>query len=181
MWLCPVYRPGPTNFTVIHTNGLHRVRLDFCDCEDEPVSRWRQLFRLRWWPATVLDPHTAVTFDCLRQFEKVNAFGHVNATDYYRALRHMVDPSGLDKAPVSYWLLPFMYITDSCRQDRERQFMLVTREWLHFKNLRRSGRFLKVGGAESTEPGELAVLCCSCPIDGVNMVKDWRLCPDNKQ
>jgi hypothetical protein len=59
--------------------------------------------------------------------------------------------------------------------------MLVTRKWLHFKNLRCAGRFLKSGGAKATQSGELAILCRSCPIDGVNMVKDWRLRPADKQ
>jgi hypothetical protein len=59
--------------------------------------------------------------------------------------------------------------------------MLVTREWLHLKNLRRAGRFLKAGGAEGTQPGELAILCRSCPIEAVNMAENWRLRPDNKK
>jgi hypothetical protein len=50
---------------------------------------------IQWWPATVLDPQTAVTFECLRQFEKINAFRHVNAMDYYQSLMHMTDPEGL--------------------------------------------------------------------------------------
>jgi hypothetical protein len=61
--------------------------------------------RLQWWPATVLDPHTAVTFECLRHFEKVNVFGHINATDFYRALAHMSDPWNLIKVPVSRILI----------------------------------------------------------------------------
>jgi hypothetical protein len=31
------------------------------------------------------------TFDVLRHFEKMNALGHINATDYYRALAHLTD------------------------------------------------------------------------------------------
>jgi hypothetical protein len=57
--------------------------------------------RLKWWPASTVDPHTAVTFDCLRHFEKMNAQGHITATDYYRSLAQMTDPHGLVDLPVS--------------------------------------------------------------------------------
>jgi hypothetical protein len=57
--------------------------------------------------------------------------------------------------------------------------MLVTRQWLHLKMLRRAGRFLKPGGAEGTQAGELAVRCRSCPIDGVNMMDNWKNRPTN--
>jgi hypothetical protein len=52
---------------------------------------WRQLMRCRLWPATTLQPRTAATFDVLRLFEKLNAFGHTNATDFYRGIAHLTD------------------------------------------------------------------------------------------
>jgi hypothetical protein len=64
--------------------------------------------RAKWWPATTLDPHTAVTFACLRHFEKMNSHGHITATDYYRSLAHMSDPTGLACLPVSLDIFLFM-------------------------------------------------------------------------
>jgi hypothetical protein len=47
--------------------------------------------RCRLWPASTLQPRTAATFDVLRLFEKLNAFGHTNATDFYRGIAHLTD------------------------------------------------------------------------------------------
>jgi hypothetical protein len=96
---CPSYQPCSRTFTLIDVNGIHRVAVDFCNCSKR-VDRWRQLMRIKWWPASLIDPHTAVTFACLRHFEKMNAHGHINATDYYRSLAHMSDPHGLHHLPV---------------------------------------------------------------------------------
>jgi hypothetical protein len=98
--MCERSQPASSTFTVIHTNGVHHIRLYFCGC-GEGVEPWRQLMRARLWPATVRDPRTAATFDVMRQFEKLNAFGHVNATDYYRALVHLSDAKRHTPMPVS--------------------------------------------------------------------------------
>jgi hypothetical protein len=103
--LCPSYKPGILTFTVIHVNGLHRVNVDFCGCNDSLLQSWQQLMRVCWWPATMTDPQTVATFECLRQFEKVNCSGHVTATDYYRALAHMTDCTGLTELPVCFHLM----------------------------------------------------------------------------
>jgi hypothetical protein len=107
--ICPRFKPGPSTFTIINSNGLHRVHLNFCHCPDRVLEPWRQLIHLRWWPATTADPHTAITFECLRQFEKLNASGHINATDYYRGLAVMTDPFGLNGSPVRVTVLSLFY------------------------------------------------------------------------
>jgi hypothetical protein len=99
--LCPSFKPGISTFTAIHINGLHRIHVDFCGCDDSTVQPWQQLMHAQLWPATVTDPQTVATFECLRQFEKVNCSGHITATDYYRALAHMTDCTGLTELPVS--------------------------------------------------------------------------------
>jgi hypothetical protein len=98
--ICPSFKPGISTFTVIHVNGLHRIHLDYCACNDCPLQLWQQLMRAQWWPATVTDPQTVATFECLRHFEKVNCSGHITATGYYRALAHMTDCTGLTELPV---------------------------------------------------------------------------------
>jgi hypothetical protein len=40
--------------------------------------------------------------------------------------------------------------------------------------LKRSARFLMPGGADATADGELALVCRSCPIPGVNLPAGWR-------
>jgi hypothetical protein len=55
--------------------------------------------------------------------------------------------------------------------------MLLTRQWKHAKMLKWAGRFLLPGGAEATAPGELAVACRLCPIEGINLPDNWESWP----
>jgi hypothetical protein len=101
---CPCFSLGPRNFVVVHVNGIHRVCVDFCGCPGKAPERWRQLMRMKWWPATTEEPRTAFTFEVMRHFEKMNASGHITATNYYRGLIHMSDSTGLTHFPVSQTL-----------------------------------------------------------------------------
>jgi hypothetical protein len=58
--------------------------------------------RAHLWPATTSGPQTTATFDVLQQFEKMNKFGHITATDFYCSLVHMTDATGLSELPVSF-------------------------------------------------------------------------------
>jgi hypothetical protein len=66
--------------------------------------------RCRLWPATTQQPKTVATFDVLRHFEKMNALGHINATDYYRALAHLTDA----KHQVALSVSSHRFISSSC-------------------------------------------------------------------
>jgi hypothetical protein len=65
-----------------------------------------------------------------------------------------------------------------CRQDREREFLDLAHQWLHVKLLKRFARFLKPGGANATADGELAFICRSCPIPGINLPENWESLPN---
>ncbi|KAH7904228.1 hypothetical protein BJ138DRAFT_964691, partial [Hygrophoropsis aurantiaca] len=49
--------------TVVHTNGVHAVRVSFCRCGHAPSGHYysTQLLRVRWFPATMLRPATVFT------------------------------------------------------------------------------------------------------------------------
>ncbi|KAJ7693186.1 hypothetical protein B0H17DRAFT_887959, partial [Mycena rosella] len=51
---CDRPQAGHVNFTVIHTNGMHAVDVDFCGCKDATIvgSRRQQVLRQGWYPAT---------------------------------------------------------------------------------------------------------------------------------
>jgi hypothetical protein len=88
------------SFTVIHTNGIHTVNIRFCGClkqgdSKRPVDKQVQLLEIGWWPATCLDPRSAVTFDVLKQFQLLNLHGSLAALEYYRALHDLTDGDGL--------------------------------------------------------------------------------------
>ena len=93
-------------FTVIATNGIHRVNLDFCNCkieamsEDEKVQEYnRQLLEVGWWPSTNTEPQSAATLDLLHLFQLLNLNGALSPTEFYRSLQDLTDPEGLIDTP----------------------------------------------------------------------------------
>jgi hypothetical protein len=90
-------------FTVLHTNGIHRINLVFCNCkvtpdmsEDEKTREYnRQLLEVGWWPSTNTEPQSAATIKMLRLFHLLNLNGALAATEFYRSLEDLTDPEGL--------------------------------------------------------------------------------------
>jgi hypothetical protein len=92
---------GDSNFLVIHTNGIHRVRIKFCDCPCvDPVPFNRQLLQAGWWPGSLKKPKTCATLAVLTHFHKQTLQGKLSAFDFYRALELETDNSGLMYLPV---------------------------------------------------------------------------------
>jgi hypothetical protein len=58
--------------------------------------------------------------------------------------------------------------------NRYQVFIRIMREYRHLKMLKRGGRGHDPDGAAATKPGELAVLCPTCPRPGVNLPDDWE-------
>ncbi|KAJ7475078.1 hypothetical protein B0H11DRAFT_2158575 [Mycena galericulata] len=144
------------DFTVIHTNGIHNVKLDYCGCGKAAEER-DQLLDACWWPATPKEPGTCCTFTTLRQFQTLNTTGKVSGYDYYRTLEALTDNTGLKKIP-----------------DRRRQFMRIVREWRNVQMFKRAGRAHDPTGIEGTKNGELAQFCHACPQPGKNLPPGWR-------
>ena len=96
-------KPAVRNFTVIHTNGLHRIVLDFCECDHsaEAGSQVEQLLRAQWYPATYLSPGTCSTFAVLDLFSMMNLQGKIAGFDFYEALDNLTDNTGLGMITVS--------------------------------------------------------------------------------
>ncbi|EMD36180.1 hypothetical protein CERSUDRAFT_24966, partial [Gelatoporia subvermispora B] len=80
----------PRNMTIVHVNGIHRVKARFCEC-DVSVERWQQCIRMGWWPATVLEPETCFTLALMRLFHTLNLQGNITAYDFYRTLEGLTD------------------------------------------------------------------------------------------
>ncbi|TDL13355.1 hypothetical protein BD410DRAFT_699418, partial [Rickenella mellea] len=120
---CPCPRKGNVDFTIIHTNGVHSVAVDFCGCEDQnPGSMRQQLLRRRWFPGTVTEPQTCCTFACLKQFHTLTLQSKVSGYDYYRALECLADNTGINPPP-----------------ERLKTFMRIVRQWRHLRMLKRAG------------------------------------------
>ncbi|KAI0054472.1 hypothetical protein BV25DRAFT_1817015, partial [Artomyces pyxidatus] len=160
------YRSAPRKeFTVLHTNGIHKVRLYFCGCGAcEGVPQWKQLRRFGWWPATPLEPQTAATCQVLKQFHLLSLQGKVTAYDYYRTLVLLTDNTGLVAFP-----------------DRLSSFMNIIRQYRHIQMVKRGGRGHALEGISGARPGECAVLCPACPQPGLNLPENWQEAAPDKQ
>ncbi|KAJ7683625.1 hypothetical protein B0H14DRAFT_3535080 [Mycena olivaceomarginata] len=118
---CPRPITGHKNFTVIHTNGIHDVAVDFCGCRDEIFvgSRRQQLLHWSWYPATHREPQTCSTLVALEMFHIMMLQGKVTTYDYYSGLEKLTDNTGLTKvrrsAPPELRGLYIMFIAiDAC-------------------------------------------------------------------
>ncbi|KAF9024499.1 hypothetical protein BDZ89DRAFT_1136019 [Hymenopellis radicata] len=68
---CVNPQPGPNDFMILHSNGIHKVNVDFCGCEHRVAHRL-QMLRAEVFPATSRYPKTGVTFRLLEDFERMS-------------------------------------------------------------------------------------------------------------
>lgn len=85
---CPSSKPSFRKILVIDLNGAHRVNVQFCACTQSSkwVEPYRQLLRVRWYPASFDRPKTAFTFDLLDAYHKLTLQGKLNVYDFYTAI-----------------------------------------------------------------------------------------------
>ncbi|KAI0038982.1 hypothetical protein FA95DRAFT_1585382 [Auriscalpium vulgare] len=161
---CGVREPARGEFTVIHTNGIHKINLDFCGCgRASGIERRQQLLRASWWPATTIEPSTAATFAALEKFHLLSLTGKLTGYDAYRALEYETDNSGLMDIP-----------------DRLPAWMTMVRQWRHIAMVKRAGRGHEDSGIAGTKDGACAVVCPACPYPGINLPDDWASAPPNR-
>jgi hypothetical protein len=94
------YKFTADDFTVIDINGIHSIKLLFCDCISLAPHR-KQLLAVSWFPATVDRPQTAFTFNILNSFHLLTLQGKTSAFNYYHSLSHKSDNTGLLNVKVS--------------------------------------------------------------------------------
>ncbi|KIK13300.1 hypothetical protein PISMIDRAFT_31188 [Pisolithus microcarpus 441] len=160
------YRPCPIardDFTVIHSNGVHSVSLDFCSCKSAEAL-FQQLLRICWFPASSKKPHTAATFNVLQQFHLLSFKSKVSAFEFYQSLSCISDNTGLNRP-----------------KDRYKQFLCIVRQWHHLKLLKHTGHGHDPLGVSNTKQGNCALLCPACPHPGKNLPQDWRSIKPEKQ
>ena len=91
-------------FVVLHNNGIHVVHLAFCGCETAEMLS-RQLLHIRWFPATSNMPCTAATFCVLEDFHLLSLESKLSCSEFYSALSHRSDNTGLNQPKVRHNLL----------------------------------------------------------------------------
>lgn len=100
--VCP--NPEPCyddDFTIIDTDAIHAIGLDFCACGISAQSRTVQLLRAQYFPATVVNPKSAATFRSLEVFELLSYESKASAFEFYQALARLTDNTGIDPPKVS--------------------------------------------------------------------------------
>ncbi|KAF8142326.1 hypothetical protein K438DRAFT_1635815, partial [Mycena galopus ATCC 62051] len=149
------------NFVVLHTNGIHEVAVDACDCEHRVWAGWpeEQLLRARWFPATDDRPRTCATTEVLDNFVTQTYQAKTTMYNYYSVLEKLSNNSGV-KPP-----------------NRYHAFLHMVREYSHLLMLKRAGRGHDKSGVFGTKQGELAVKCPSCPRPGENLPDGWEDAP----
>lgn len=99
---CSAKVAGHKHFAVIHSNGIHRVSINYCHCRATAVDHWRQLLRIGWWPATPGEPQTCSTLEVLQHYHMLNLRGKLAAHGFYEALELQTCNNGLQDVLVSY-------------------------------------------------------------------------------
>ncbi|KAG0698806.1 hypothetical protein DFH29DRAFT_983758 [Suillus ampliporus] len=147
------------DFTLIDTNGIHEIGLDFCGCE-VAERHTKQLLHTAWFPATSTDPRSAATFRILEQYHLLSFESKASGYEFYHSLARLTDNTGLQP-----------------RKDRYEAFLRIIREWRHLKMLKRAGQGYDPNGMKNTKSGECAVLCLACPQPGRNLPDNWEEAP----
>ncbi|VDB94346.1 unnamed protein product [Peniophora sp. CBMAI 1063] len=145
------------NFTILHTSGLCRIRVDFCNCDlGKDTPRYVQLLRRGLWPSTIENPQSATSLQALDDFTRLSNLGRLTAYDYHRAASSKTDGAGLRELP-----------------DFRQQFMTSIHEYRHIMLFMRAGRGHEPGGIKGTPSGLCAVRCPACPDKDMNLEKGW--------
>ncbi|KAJ7683544.1 hypothetical protein B0H17DRAFT_941748, partial [Mycena rosella] len=156
---CDQLQAGHVNFTVIHTNKMQAMDVDFCGCKDAMIvgSHCQQVLQRGWYPAMHKEPQMCTTFHILEMFHIMTLQGNVTTYDFYSGLEKLNDNAGLLKI-----------------RDRYKAFMRMMREWQHLVMLMHAGHGNDaVRSVAEMCPGELGVVCPACPCPGINLPADW--------
>ncbi|KAH7904773.1 hypothetical protein BJ138DRAFT_1106537, partial [Hygrophoropsis aurantiaca] len=128
--------------TVLDCSGIHKVAATFCGCPLAMLASKRaQMLQMCWFPATVVEPQTCVTFRLLEQFHQLNLNGCLNVHEMGAALERQTDATALEPIPDRY----------------KPGFSCVFRQWAFLKHMKRAGRGHDPLGPSGTKPGECAV------------------------
>lgn len=156
---CEDPQPSHTALRVIHTNGIHEVAIQYCGCSRK-IPHHIQLLRRGFYPASQQFVKTCATFTLLDQLHKFALTTKASTYDFYRALEKITTNTGIAVPKLRYHAL-----------------FRMTMQWQHLKLLKWGGRGHDPAGVDATRPGELAVLCPSCPRPGINLPENWEDAP----
>jgi len=91
---CPNIAPPsspPKKMLVVHRNGMHQVRLVYCQCAGAP-DNISQLMEAGFFPATTEHPQTVFTQTVIKEFRMHRHESAMTAHAYHAALQHLTNP-----------------------------------------------------------------------------------------
>lgn len=101
---------SPKLINIVDVNGVHATKVSFCGCEDDPHSRWRQLFKARFFPASVDRPQTAFTFELMRTWQILTFQSKITVYHFMKYLRRITDNVFTGNVPVCLSLIFYLTI-----------------------------------------------------------------------
>lgn len=152
--VCPCRANFVSDFTVVHTNGVHVVDIAFCGCPGSDPEQRNQMLADSWWPATPESPKTAITFTFLRFAHALNCNGKLPTWDLWRSLHDLTEQYSGSPPPNRYRIL-----------------LRCLRQWRHLQMCRTSGQGFDAAGITGIGDGELAMLCPACPLPGISTLR----------
>lgn len=105
---CPRAYKITDGFTLVDTTGIHTLKVVFCGCDAHPPQNI-QLLRARWFPASMISPRSAFTFEVLNMFHVVNAQGKLSLYHFYNAIHRISDNAGIRDLKVSQTFLRWAF------------------------------------------------------------------------
>ncbi|KAH6867699.1 hypothetical protein BKA70DRAFT_1379996 [Coprinopsis sp. MPI-PUGE-AT-0042] len=138
---------------VVHTNGIHHLPCQFCECDGHPDEDV-QLLCMGFYPASHKEVRTVFTFALLDQHLLENLECYTSSMHFYSKLRRLTNKIFPKKTP-----------------DRYREGLRCGRQWRRLKELKHFG-FGHREGQPTT--GDLALYCSACPQVGINLPLNWQ-------
>ena len=177
---CPSPKSIFKQILVVDTNGVHYINVQFCACTKHPdwVKNYRQLLRIKWYPASFCRPKTVFTFDLLDTYHKVMLQGKLGLLDFYIAIMQKSDNCGRRKAVVSNQHLSLAIPDLASSQERYHEISRCVRQWRHLKLIKRGGGGHSPSNLTCVPAGAFALECPACPHPGRNLPADWDKAPD---
>jgi len=87
------------SFTVIDSDGIHEISLDYCGCQ-QSLPLTTQLLRAQLFPATTSSPKTAATFQVLETFHLLTLVSKISCFEFYKSIKRRTDNTGTSQPPV---------------------------------------------------------------------------------
>ncbi|KAE9393946.1 hypothetical protein BT96DRAFT_943519 [Gymnopus androsaceus JB14] len=104
---------------VVDKSGIQNIMVQYCTCHLAD-THCQQLLCAQLWPATISNPKTAVSFDCLEHFQMLNLMTKTSSSEFYKTLERLTDNTGMNVPP-----------------SHLREFMRASRQWrtLHLQTV----------------------------------------------